>query len=205
MSIAELTAPREFNFTNCVTISRYAVDFLLKSPNQWDWFALLIGEFSGGIIHISPIRNIFYIPSKICGYGTWKSPVVGIVSFSLISMEMYALSSSFFLKGAVISFHALAMKVFAYYPNRPISDTGSSLNSVCHRIFLNNGPRSTHLVIKRADQYTGFIFMISMIATTILSQNLIVAQTLSYTLAGLVKPIAIRLLRNYPSLVVSEG
>ena len=194
------------NFKTCEMYGSYASHYFLKTQNFWAYFGLSAGEFLGATISSNlPGNVIFRVPSKIFRGDRALTPLAGIIGFSILSMKMYAVSPSILVRGAVIGFHAMAMKIFAFDPNNKHKNTGLSLHQKWNIIL--DRPKGSFERLKKikAEQVAGFVFVLSMIVFTCLTQNTIVAQTFSYSISAVVQPIAMRIFRNYPSLVNNEG
>lgn len=131
---------------------------------------------------------------KIC----WIAPVTGIAISSLAAYKLYAVSTTFLVKGAITGVHSFAMTMFGYSPFSAGFLGLISLTDVAKTWFLNPnrfgsiGQKS--LISSRSETVAALAFFVASISLTIILKNPILANTVAYTLASLTKVAVMRTL-----------
>ncbi len=161
------------------------------------------------ITFIPPFTFIPYLPSALVQYIagkdedtfnkiSWLAPVSGITIASLAAHKFYAMSNNFLTKGFICGAHSTAMMLFTYVSADWIGFI--TLKSNLKDLILNKD-RLTHLEHKeltlldaRTETITSVAFLVSNISLTLIFKNPILANTVSYPLASLVKIVAMRVL-----------
>ncbi len=178
----------------------------------------LSSKFSEILPFLDPITTLFYIPSALVYKASenqngsanqkffkkisWIAPVSGILIYSLAAYKLYALPSSFLIKGAITGIHSTAMLFFSYAPSSAsmlglISLKTDLKNRVIDPSRFQNLARDRLQQIKDHAELTAcVIFAISNIAITCLSQNPILGNAVAYPLAAITKVATMRLLNE---------
>lgn len=170
----------------------------------------LSSKLSENLPFLRPITTLIYIPSTLVYKASknqeffkkisWIAPVSGILICSLAAYKLYALPSSFLIKGAITGIHSTAMLFFSYAPNSAkwlglISLKNDVQNRVLDPNRFQNLPRDRLKQIEDHAELTAcVIFAISNIAITCLSQNPILGNATAYPLAAITKVATMRLL-----------
>jgi hypothetical protein len=175
----------------------------------------LSSKAASKLFTLSSISHLFFIPSNLMykasknPNGTtdtvflkkhsWIAPVAGMLIYSLIAYKLYALPSSFLVKGAIAGIHSAALLVLSCSPfhqhSRIISLTSDLKNRA---IFCVDSHGLSEEVIKnlhhRSELVACAVFAVSNIAITCLSQNPILGNAIAYPLAAITKVATTRLL-----------
>jgi hypothetical protein len=165
------------------------------------------------ITSVAPLNFFHFLPSMLV-YGvsgnnqtlfqkiSWIAPVSGIVTVTWAAYELYALSTSCLVNGAICGIHGLAMMFFSYAPGSAGALGLITLKGNIKDLLLNP-EKFQHLSYQKrssmdskAETAASAAFLASSISLTILLQNPILANGIAYPLAAVTKIATMRLLQE---------